>query len=455
MAHRHVNGRLVALLREADWTNGELAHAVNTLGAAEGLSLRYDRTSVAHWISGTRPRPPVPDLVAAAFTQRTGRLVIVEDTGFFPQAYERDPLPGTDPRHSALTELIALCRQDCDPVQRAALTSATFRIAPPPPPSPAPLPDTLAPPLLPAAEADLAMLECVIFVAARSTGLFGGRHARSALAQYLADDISSQSGHALGTRLAPVWLTRTAQLTHLLALKTDDTGHSGLAQQYFRTALALAGTGGDRVQYAITLRAMSCQAARLGHTAIAHTHAEHALAAAKDLAGPNALAYLLAQRAHTYALQQDGRHALADLDTAAQLYEPHGTVSGPRPQPFASYPRAGLEYQQALVLLQLREHERAIAHLTHSFGHRAPSERRSIALTHALMADALLSVGRLDEACAHGHRFLDEIAPLDSARAHQSLSNLCSRLTPHQRAPAAAALLDRARAHSAGNRSAP
>ena len=94
MAHRHANDRLAALLREADWTNGELAHAVNTLGAAEGLSLRYDRTSVAHWLSGTRPRPPVPDLVAAALTQRTGRLVIAEDTGFFPQAYERDPLPG-------------------------------------------------------------------------------------------------------------------------------------------------------------------------------------------------------------------------------------------------------------------------------------------------------------------------------------------------------------------------
>ncbi|MFK0136727.1 tetratricopeptide repeat protein [Streptomyces murinus] len=455
MAHRHANDRLAALLREADWTNGELAHAVNTLGAAEGLPLRYDRTSVAHWLSGTRPRPPVPDLVAAALTQRTGRLVIVEDTGFFPRAYERDPLPGTDPGHSALSALIALCRQDCDPVQRAALTSATFRVAPPPPPPPPPVPPP-APDgpasLPPAVEADLAMLDCVILVAARSTGLFGGRHARSALAQYLADDISSQSRHTLGTPLEPVWLTRTAQLTHLLALKSDDTGHSGLAQRYFRTALALASAGGDRVQYAVTLRAMSCQAARLGHTVIAHTHAEHALAAAEDLADPGTRSYLLAQRAHTHALRQDGRRAMADLDAAARLHERHGTVSGTRPRPFASYPRAGLEYQQALVLLQLREHERAIAHLTHSFGHRAPGERRSIALTHALMADALLGVGRLDEACVHGHRFLDEIAPLDSARAHQALSHLCGRFTPHRRTPAAAAVLERARARSAENR---
>ncbi|MFJ6665447.1 hypothetical protein [Streptomyces sp. NPDC091383] len=456
MAHRHANDRLAALLQEAGWTNGELAHAVNTLGAAEGLALRYDRTSVAHWLSGTRPRPPVPDLVAAALTQRTDRLVIAEDTGFLPHAYARGPLPGSDPGHSPLSELIALCRQDCDPVRRAALTSATFRVAPPPPPvpppGPAPAPEAVAAPLPPAAEADVAMLDCVILVAARSTGLFGGRHARSALAQYLADDISSQSRHTRGTRLEPVWLTRTAQLTHLLALKSEDTGHSGLAQQYFRTALALASAGGDRVQYAVTLRAMSCQAARLGHTAIAHAHAEQALAAAGDLADPGTRAYLLAQRAHTHALRQDGRRALADLDTAAQLHEPHGTASGAPPRPFASYPRAGLEYQQALVLLHLREHERAIAHLAHSFGHRAPGERRALALTHALMADALLGVGRLDEACVHGHRFLDESAPLDSARVHQALAHLCGRLTPHRRTPAAAAVLERARAYGADSR---
>lgn len=57
MARRDANGLLAALIAEADWTAGELARAVNGLGMAQGLCLRYDRTSVAHWLTGSRPRP--------------------------------------------------------------------------------------------------------------------------------------------------------------------------------------------------------------------------------------------------------------------------------------------------------------------------------------------------------------------------------------------------------------
>ncbi len=61
-----VSGRRVAnawlgdLLAEAGWSGAELARAVNALGTLHGLALRYDRTAVAHWLSGTRPRRPVP-----------------------------------------------------------------------------------------------------------------------------------------------------------------------------------------------------------------------------------------------------------------------------------------------------------------------------------------------------------------------------------------------------------
>ncbi|MFD7512563.1 hypothetical protein ACFV5N_24940, partial [Streptomyces sp. NPDC059853] len=57
---RGPNHQLRALLREAGWTQQELARAVNTLGTETGTPLRYDRTAVAHWLSGTQPRHPVP-----------------------------------------------------------------------------------------------------------------------------------------------------------------------------------------------------------------------------------------------------------------------------------------------------------------------------------------------------------------------------------------------------------
>lgn len=75
------NTRLAALQQEAGWTNGDLAREVNRLGTLHGLRLAYDRTAVAHWLSGSRPRPPVPALVAEILSRRLGRLVTPEWAG--------------------------------------------------------------------------------------------------------------------------------------------------------------------------------------------------------------------------------------------------------------------------------------------------------------------------------------------------------------------------------------
>lgn len=52
----------------------------NELGAERGLRLRYDRTAVVPWLSGTRPCPLAPELIAEAFTCRLGRRITVADT---------------------------------------------------------------------------------------------------------------------------------------------------------------------------------------------------------------------------------------------------------------------------------------------------------------------------------------------------------------------------------------
>ncbi|GAB3949668.1 helix-turn-helix domain-containing protein [Streptomyces sparsus] len=81
MARRERNHRLAALLAEAGWSAADLARTVNALVVAQSVALRYDRTAVAHWLTGSRPRPPVPDLVALAFSRRCNRLVTTADTG--------------------------------------------------------------------------------------------------------------------------------------------------------------------------------------------------------------------------------------------------------------------------------------------------------------------------------------------------------------------------------------
>lgn len=70
------NGALAELVAEAGCSQAGLARRINGLGTETGLRLTYDYTAVNRWINrGERPRPPVPDLLARALSERLGRRV--------------------------------------------------------------------------------------------------------------------------------------------------------------------------------------------------------------------------------------------------------------------------------------------------------------------------------------------------------------------------------------------
>ncbi|MEU5834644.1 hypothetical protein ABZ820_13365 [Streptomyces diacarni] len=81
---RTPNGALRALLEETEWTQAAFARALARLGAEVGVHLRYDRTSVAHWLRGSRPDPRVQHLMAEALSRRLGRRVTVAELGMRP-----------------------------------------------------------------------------------------------------------------------------------------------------------------------------------------------------------------------------------------------------------------------------------------------------------------------------------------------------------------------------------
>ncbi len=78
---RTPNPALRALLEETEWTQAAFAHAITRLGAEIGIHLQYDRTSVAHWLRGSRPDPRVQHLMAEALSRRLGRRVTVAELG--------------------------------------------------------------------------------------------------------------------------------------------------------------------------------------------------------------------------------------------------------------------------------------------------------------------------------------------------------------------------------------
>lgn len=70
---RGPNEKLGTVLALAGISNAGLARRVNDLGAQRGLTLRYDKTSVARWVSkGMVPQGAAPHLIAAAIGQKLG-----------------------------------------------------------------------------------------------------------------------------------------------------------------------------------------------------------------------------------------------------------------------------------------------------------------------------------------------------------------------------------------------
>ena len=308
------NARLAALLVEARLSAGELARTVNALAAAQQVTLTYDRTSVAHWLKGSKPRHPVPHLVALALSRRTGRPVTVEETGLAPlSSGPVHPRSGAPQSPEDLTrELASLCRADTDPSLRVALVKeiyvplAGLPVWRPRSPSAERLPSSASR----AAGVDAARLSYLTNFFADLSDRYGGDHARSALAAYTADDVCRLLAFPGSSGLRGCQFAGAAQLVHVLARMTADAGHAHLAQHYYLSALALAEAAGDRKVYAVTLRAMSVQAVRMGFLVQGWEMADLAVRVAHSSCGPAAQAFVFSQRAVVHARLHRRKEAL-------------------------------------------------------------------------------------------------------------------------------------------------
>ncbi|MGW8375467.1 hypothetical protein [Streptomyces sp. ODS28] len=445
MARYAPNQRLAALLLEAGWTAAELAREVNAVGHAQGRHLSYTRSSIAHWLRGSRPRAPVPELAALAFSRRLNRPVTAEDTGLskLPPAQAALP-PDSTGEPAPLDHLLLLTRGDTDPATRVLLRHLPFT---PPRDATARWPVQAAPLPAPvrhgraAAPSDTHALQAVIRTVVDLAAGHGGAYARTAVAAYLADDACPLLIQRASRPLRRELFLRTAQLAHMLGVMTDDAGHHELAQRYFTAVLGLARQAGDRSTFAIALRAMSLQALRLGHPRDAHALATLAADTAGETAVDAVRAFVLIQRSRTAAGRRQPRLALALMDEAVGHHEQASGTS----DPFATYPRAGLDYQRAAVLSALGRHADAVAALEDSTKHRGPQEHAPSALTHARLAETHLRLGHLDAACTHWHHFLELYPRLHSRRADQALMGLRQALRPYSLNAHARSVLQQAR----------
>jgi tetratricopeptide (TPR) repeat protein len=455
---RRSNHHLRDALVETNWTEQQLAAAVNAVGAESGVALFYDRTAVAHWLAGTQPRPPVPELIAEAVSRRLGDRVTAADLDLTRRRpaeknqAQAEPGSGAEPRPTEWNEDVAAELATLSGLQSAARRRSRRRPAAVPYRLEAPsrldwvrvvVETRLPAPSRPPSPADhVVAAEAMARVFSADDDAFGGSHCRRALAAYL----SAALAPALHTRARPGvrrrLLTAATQLTYLCAFMCFDDELHGLAQRYYRATLRLAAENGDATRYAVTLRAMSVQAYALDH----HRHAVQLAESAAETAGrtsPARKAFLLGQLAVATAADHDRVRATYCLSAAERALD-KSSSSGAGEEVIGRYHAAALAHQEAAVRALLGDTAGAVDALDTSIRHRPATERRSRAITLARLAELQLGLGHLEEAACTWHRFLDDYPDLASGRVTTALKTLRALLRPYARNPAARGVLHRA-----------
>ncbi|MGW0393337.1 hypothetical protein ACWDYJ_21040 [Streptomyces sp. NPDC003042] len=469
MAKREPNGRLRTLLADARWSGQDFARAVNGVAAETGLTLRYDRTSVSHWLAGTRPPAHVVALAAEALSRRTGRRVSPADTGLARSGARRRARerPASDDAGTPETTSRTPGRDGPLAADFGAglfgevpVYSSSWRPGDEPPtptptpsPVPAPAPARASAPGAPAYEAPasgaaasgarlgqhhVAAAEALLPVFRNADMMFGSGHVRPAVTAYLTTTVApwlrADATPAVRHRL----LGAASRLACTAGFLCFDGNQQGLAQAYYRAALRLGREAGDPQCHAPALRAMSVQAHHLGHRRQAWELAEAAAREATRLPGIQA-ACVIGQLAVTEAACGDRRAAMAHLASAQRLLE---RATGQQAAT-GDYHRAALHHQEAEVLAALGDTRGAISALSASLRHRPAAERRARALTAARLAELQLELGHVERACATWHELLDTVAQLESARVGDALRRLRGRLHAVRGNRSARALLAR------------
>ncbi|WP_328904936.1 sporulation protein [Streptomyces sp. NBC_00234] len=492
---RGPNEKLGTVLALAGISNAGLARRVNDLGAQRGLTLRYDKTSVARWVSkGMVPQGAAPHLIAAAIGAKLGRPVPLHEIGLA----DADPAPEVGlafPRDvaEAVRSATDLYRLDlagrrggggiwqslagsfsvsayATPASRWLITPADSSVArdstaaeaailgaPGSQGAPGahgahaavpvqPGPDSVfdASPLR-VGHSDVTKLREAAQDARRWDSKYGGGDWRSSMvpeclrvdaAPLLLGSYSDEVGRAL--------FGASAELTRLAGWMAFDTGQQEAAQRYYIQALRLARAAADVPLGGYVLASMSLQATYRGFADEGVDLAQAAVERNRGLATARTMSFFRLVEARAHAKAGDAPAAGAALKAAESWLERSRTGDADPPWlGFYSYDRFAADaaecYRDLKAPRQVRRFtEQALSKPTEEFV-------RSHGLRLVVSAVAELESGNLDAACAAGTRAVEVAGRISSARTTEYVRDLLHRLEPYGDEPRVAELRERAR----------
>jgi len=433
---RGPNSALRGCMAEAGWNGPALAAALQKVARESGFSVGYDRTTVAHWLSGTQPRPPGPQLLEEAFARRLGRPVSRGELGLQPA----DPALAEEPEQESADALTGLRRLHSWPnssePQDETFQPPLFQIrmlpAPRPPAPAGPAADSAhRPPPVPSvrrsgpervgARQVEAVREMTAFGARHYDG-YGGAIARSLLLGYLRDHVLPWAKSPSGGPRHRELLVAASQLVRLVGRTYTDDNRHGEAQRHYRLAYQLASEAQDGPARAMALRDQSTQAGALGHQAYAARLADAAAEHLPPDAAPGVRAFVLAQQAVAAARLRQAAQALKHLEGAQHWAGRAAAEGGPH-----RYPEPALLYQAAQVHRSLRATELSLSYLRASLRARPPGEHRTIGLSLLQLAHLELDAGNIHQARRAYANFRERQDALRSPATALQLSRLEGR----------------------------
>jgi hypothetical protein len=462
---RGPNEKLGTVLALAGISNAGLARRVNDLGAQRGLTLRYDKTSVARWVSkGMVPQGAAPHLIAAAIGQKLGRPVPLHEIGLA----DADPAPEVGlafPRDvgQAVKSATELYRLDlagrragsggiwqslagsfavsayATPASRWLITPADSSVARDVDPgegSGAPLK---------VGHSDVQKLREAAEDARRWDSKYGGGDWRSSMvpeclrveaAPLLLGSYSDEVGRAL--------FGASAELTRLAGWMAFDTGQQEAAQRYYIQALRLARAAADVPLGGYVLASMSLQATYRGFGDEGVDLAQAALERNRGLATARTMSFFRLVEARAHARAGDAQAAGGALKAAESWLErARPGDNDPSWLGFYSYDRFAADaaecYRDLKAPRQVRRFtEQALSKPTEEFV-------RSHGLRLVVSAVAELESGNLDAACEQGVRAVEVAGRISSARTTEYVKDLLHRPEPYGDEPRVVELRERAR----------
>ncbi|MFF9059230.1 MFS transporter [Streptomyces sp. NPDC101213] len=462
---RGPNEKLGAVLALAGISNAGLARRVNDLGAQRGLTLRYDKTSVARWVSkGMVPQGAAPHLIAAAIGQKLGRPVPLHEIGLA----DADPAPEVGlafPRDvgQAVRSATDLYRLDlagrragsggiwhslagsfavsayATPASRWLITPADSSVA-----REVNSAESSGTPLK-VGHSDVRKLREAAEDARRWDSKYGGGDWRSSMvpeclrveaAPLLLGAYSDEVGRAL--------FGASAELTRLAGWMAFDTGQQEAAQRYYIQALRLARAAADVPLGGYVLASMSLQATYRGFGDEGVDLAQAALERNRGLATARTMSFFRLVEARAHARAGDAQAAGAALKAAESWLErARDGDHDPSWLGFYSYDRFAADaaecYRDLKAPRQVRRFtEQALSQPTEEFV-------RSHGLRLVVSAVAELESGNLDAACEQGVRAVEVAGRISSARTTEYVKDLLHRLEPYGDEPRVVELRERAR----------